>query len=730
MQACPRMWGHYRPPGSIALMLSPLALLVAFTAPTLAAAVTPVQKVVELLNGMVVKGEEQKHQEQVAFSAFSEFCRHTEETKVAAIGEAEKSIVILQDTVAKAESDVDRLSLDIEALDGDLDGWAVEKAHATDVRKKERADYMESLSAYEESIDAIERAVRVLKARSADVKQAAANATQLLQSAVRSAPTASLSRRQLEEFSQVVQKSLLEVAEGGEEAGAPEANAYEFQSSGVVETLEKMRLKFQDEKQTLEKEEMNRRHAFELVMERFTDDIRNAEETRSRKAAQKGERQSELASQRGDLEETKAAKAADEKFLTDVRANCQTKSHEFEQRQKLRTEELAALAKAIEIISSPEVAGAAKKHLPAAALVQRAPAFLELRGSGNAVDVSALQARVAVSLAARAKSLKSAMLANLAEHAMKDPFAKVKQLIKDLLVRLLDEANEEADHKGWCDKEVSTNKQSRDELSTQVEELSAKVDEMSALEATLATEIKDLTEQIADLDASVAKATKERADEKSMNEATIAEAKSAQEAVLQATKVLQEFYARVGDATALLQGRARQEPVEPKTWDSPYQGLHGDSTGVVGMLDVIHSDFARLQAETEVAEGDAARRHNKFIEDSAVDRTVKDKEMRHKGYTRDSTLRILRETEKELEATQEELTDALRYYDKLKPACIDTGLSYQERVEKRQEEIESLKEALGSSAGKTCLDSAAGVAHAHVSSPTPALFACVLAKPA
>ena len=40
---------------------------------------------------------------------------------------------------------------------------------------------------------------------------------------------------------------------------APEANAYEFQSNGVIEMLEKLLDKFITEKTTLEKEEMNSR---------------------------------------------------------------------------------------------------------------------------------------------------------------------------------------------------------------------------------------------------------------------------------------------------------------------------------------------------------------------------------------------------------------------------------------------------------------------------------------
>jgi len=47
---------------------------------------------------------------------------------------------------------------------------------------------------------------------------------------------------------------------------APEANAYEFQSHGVIDMLEKLLDKFVDERTQLEKEESNSRHAFELLM--------------------------------------------------------------------------------------------------------------------------------------------------------------------------------------------------------------------------------------------------------------------------------------------------------------------------------------------------------------------------------------------------------------------------------------------------------------------------------
>merc|ERR1719201_1681757 len=100
-------------------------------------------------------------------------------------------------------------------------------------------------------------------------------------------------------------------------------------------------------------------------------------------------------------------------------------------------------------------------------------------------------------------------------------------MIKDLIVRLMEEANEEAEHKGWCDTELSTNEQTRKEKTDAVETLHADIDELEASLAKLSEEITDLSKAIADLDEAMAKATKLRTEEKKKNAETIQDAEEA-----------------------------------------------------------------------------------------------------------------------------------------------------------------------------------------------------------
>ena len=155
----------------------------------------------------------------------------------------------------------------------------------------------------------------------------------------------------------------------------------------------------------------------------------------------------------------------------------------------------------------------------------------------------------------------------------------------------MEEANEEAEHKGWCDTELSTNEQTRKEKTAAVETLHAEIDELSASIAKLTQEITDLTAEIAAIDKAVAEATEIRESEKAENTQTIKDSQEAQTAVSQAVTVLKEFYEKAGEATALIQSKQQK----PEIFDEPYTGMQSENGGVLGMLEVIASDFARAR---------------------------------------------------------------------------------------------------------------------------------------
>ena len=89
-------------------------------------------------------------------------------------------------------------------------------------------------------------------------------------------------------------------------------------------------------------------------------------------------------------------------------------------------------------------------------------------------------------------------------------------------MRLMEEANEEAEHKGCCDKELSTNEPTRHKKTAAVETLHAEINQLEASIAKLSDDIEELAKDVAELTSKRVKATKPRQEEKETNDETIA----------------------------------------------------------------------------------------------------------------------------------------------------------------------------------------------------------------
>merc|ERR1719388_749067 len=307
-----------------------------------------------------------------------------------------------------------------------------------------------------------------------------------------------------------------------------------------------------------------------------------------------------------------------------------------------------------------------------------------------------LQRKVVSFLNEQARRSGSRLLSEMALSAQANPFGKVKKMIKDLIVKLMEEATSETEHKGWCDTELTTNKQTRDKKSAEIAELESLIEDLTATIASLTQDIADLTAAVKELDAAMAKETEERTAAKAKNAETVKDAKAAQVAVEEAMAVLKDFYAKSAEATAFAQQPATDAP---ETFEKPYKGLLAEGGNVVDFLEVILTDFARLESETAAAEAEEEEEYKTFMFESKKDKALKEGEIKLKSETKTEKEGELQQANEDLKVTQEQLNKALEYYEKLKPTCVDSGITYEERVKRREEEIVSLQEALKILAG-------------------------------
>jgi len=638
-------------------MRSVFALIVLLAAPAVSDKVTPVQKVLQMMDEMLAKGKKEKAEEVVAFSTYKQFCTSTSGEKTRAIEDGKAAIVQLKADIEKAAADALTLSSEIEVLTADIDELSSQKAEALAIRAKEKADFSAIHAEYTSAIDAVERALQVLATSPGQfiqVKESLAKLGSLNQvSSVAKAAIMSFLHADRDPAEVLLQQQ------------APEAATYESSSGGIIDMVKELGTKFKAEKYDLEKEEASKAHASDMIVQDLTGSIDRSTKEQSDKMSTKSKREKDEAEAKGDLADTTASVAADTTYLADLTKDCSSAAADFETKQGVRAGEIEALMKAIEIMSGGAVAGGTQ-YLPT--LVQKSTSFAQLRSAGQ----SPMQKQVAKFLSDRAQKTNSKILSLIATRVAEDPFKKIKKMIEDMVSKLMEEANEEAEHKGFCDTEMGTNKNTRDTKTEEVEKLTALIEELTSDIAILGKEATTLAEQITELDTAVAKATAIRSEESAKNTQTVADAKAAAEATAKALEVLKEFY-------GANEGSVAQS---------------SSSTGVVGMLEVISSDFVRLETETTAAEDKAASDYTKFMRDSSQDKAVKTTDMKHKTNTKTTKEGDLEEAKKDLAGTQEELDAALAYFEKLKPSCVEAGESYEERKARREEEIESLKDAL------------------------------------
>jgi len=648
--------------------------------------VTPVQKVLQMMDEIKAKAIKEKQDEEVTFTKFSVWCTNTDKHKEEAIARGAAEIERLSSLIEKLDNDARVLGEEIQKLDETNQADSNEKSAATAIREGEQKDYNTLHEEHVQSIDEIGRGTEKLKQMMSSGPGAAAAAS-FVQKFARTATLVPKSRQVLMAFL-ATSSSIAEVDADALDLQAPEAATFESQSGGIVDMMVELHDKMKDEDIKLTSEEMDSKHAYQMLAQTLTDKIEKQTASRNRKASTKKEKERDSAEAKGDLSETKAAKDADEKYLADLRATCEQKHTDFEARQKLRAEELEALDKAIEIIAGGAVSGAADKHLPS--LVQTSTQRTILAQLRASTTLEEVQSAAATYLEMQGKRIHSPVLLALSSRVSTGAFKKIMKMIKDMIMKLTEEATDEAEHKGFCDTELGTNKITRDSKSAEVGELTATIEGLNAKSAKLANQISQLAEDIAQSDAAVAKATANRNEEKAKNTATIADAKGAISAVSQAKKVLEDFYAKAAGATAFVQG---VDDDMPETFDKPFTGTGGEG-GIVGMLEVILSDFQRLEAETTENEVANSAEFESFMNDSQMDKAVKGQEVKNKEGMKQKTASATQDATTDLQSTQEELDAAMLYFEKLKPSCVDTGISYEDRVARREEEVQSLQEAL------------------------------------
>jgi cell fate (sporulation/competence/biofilm development) regulator YmcA (YheA/YmcA/DUF963 family) len=236
-------------------------------------------------------------------------------------------------------------------------------------------------------------------------------------------------------------------------------------------------------------------------------------------------------------------------------------------------------------------------------------------------------------------------------------------------------------------------KQKRDYASEEIADLNGQMAEGEARRDKLTEDLVVLEKEIAELKADQKEAVDNRKEEQAENALTVSDASAGLSAVQSAIDILTKFYKKAAKATVLAQGPMDDMPDAGFDNGEAYTGAGGAAGGIIGMLDVIKSDFTRTISATEQAEAGAAKDHLEFMTETGMSLAEKTMAEKEKKKYLDDTNEMLEKSDDRLSDESEILKTSLKELMELKPTCIDTGMSYEERVARREQEIDALKKA-------------------------------------
>jgi predicted RNase H-like nuclease (RuvC/YqgF family) len=254
-----------------------------------------------------------------------------------------------------------------------------------------------------------------------------------------------------------------------------------------------------------------------------------------------------------------------------------------------------------------------------------------------------------------------------------DPFSKVKKMIESMVDRLEKEAGTEASHKAYCDKETADSEEKKADLSSDVQKLSTKIQQMKARSSKLKEHVAEAQKVIADILKSQAEMDQMRKEENSLYLKNKKDYELGVQGIQKALVLLRNYYA---------------------TSDKDHDVSDDGSQGIVGLLEVVESDFSKGLAEITTTEESSAAAYVQETNDNKLDKVDKQKDVEF--FTKEfvGLDKAVTEASSDRARLQSTLDAVLDYIKEVDDMCVAKPEAYEDRVKRRSDEIKGLQSAL------------------------------------
>jgi len=658
-------------------------------------AANPIRRVVTLLAKMQSSVAAEGEKEKKLFEEFMCYCKTGTDDLEASIDAAESKIPQVESALKEATAAQTQLKEEIEQHKANVADAKKTIATATALREKEAAAFATESSDLKTNVAALGKATAAIEAGTAGSFLQSSSAMTALRKMTVDADMNSVDREMLTSF-------------------LSQGQGYAPQSGQIVGILKQMKDTMEKNLAEITAAEEEAIKTFEALMAAKKKEIDANTAALESKLERVGQTGLDIVQMAEDLDDTKKALAEDKKFLAELQKGCATKQAEWDERCKVRADELLALADTIKILNDDDALDLFKKTLPSPSLIQTQVSSKAMRKRALAV----LQVAQAHS-----KSPQLDFIALALREGNRGPFDKVIGMIDEMVAILGKEQTTDDDKKAYCEAELDKTEDEKKALERKVDDLGSALDDTKGMISTLTEEIAALVEGIKNLDKSVAEATENRKAENAEYKELMAADTAAEKLLAMAGNRLAKFYTpklyvappkqelsaeqriavNMGSEAAPTEppmlAQIKQHsaasvapPPPPETWGA-YKKKGEEHGGVVAMLNMLKADLAKEMQTATVDEEDAQAEYEKMMADSAEKRRVDSESLADKESAKaDLESKALKLKEEETATMKEVLTKA----DTLKTLHLECDWlvgNYEVRKEARAGEIDALKKA-------------------------------------
>lgn len=678
----------------------------------------PIRKVVSLLQNMAKKVEEEGKREEELYEKFMCYCKNSGEALAGSIADNNAAVPALQSDIEESESKLETTKQELAQHQKDRDDAKATMAKATAVREKEHAAYLKESGELKVNVGALSKAVPAIeKGMAGGFMQT--DAAKLIR-------RITLTDADLTEFDRDALTAFLD----GTSTGAEE---YVPKSGQIVGILKEMLADFQKDLDAVEKAEADRVKTYDELMAAKTKEVETHTMAIERKTKLIGELSVEIVHMKNSLTDAEQALIEDTKFQQDLEKNCGTKSKEWDERVKTRSEELVAIAETIKILNDDDALELFKKTLPSAA-----GAGSLLQFGKHAVKQKALSIlRTARKIIGSKRHHLNIDIVALAIQGRKVDFSKVIKMIDDMVAILGKEQTDDDYKREYCTGQIDFVEDKAKELKHSIADLETTIADTSQMIKGLTDELATLKTSIEELDQSVLEATIQRKKENAEYTELMSGNTAAVELMNFAKNRLNKFYnpklyksppkrelteeekmyvaqggeleptpapggiAGTGVEAFFLQAdisvhhasKKDAPPPPPEIFEGSYKKKGEESGGVLAMIDLLIRDLEKEMTEAETEEKDAQRDYEAMMDDAAKKRADATKSIAEKENAKADAEQSKTEAEGSKTAQDDELAATTEYETQLHAECDWLIQNYEVRKEARAQEVEALKNA-------------------------------------